>query len=97
VHASSRSHVFQALDLHTRQTVVLKTPSVDLREQPDYLDRLLLEEWIAHRLDSPHVVKALPPLRPRAHLFVALEHIDGQTLASGWLTTLSRAFTPCGR
>ena len=84
VHASSRSHVFQALDLHTRQTVVLKTPSVDLREQPDYLDRLLLEEWIAHRLDSPHVVKALPPLRPRAHLFVALEHIDGQTLAQ-WM------------
>lgn len=84
VHASSRSHVFQALDLHTRQTVVLKTPSVDLREQPDYLDRLLLEEWIAHRLDSPHVVKALPPLRPREHLFVALEHIDGQTLAQ-WM------------
>lgn len=84
VHASSRSHVFQALDLHTRQTVVLKTPSVDLREQPDYLDRLLLEEWIAHRLDSPHVVKALPPPRPRAHLFVALEHIDGQTLAQ-WM------------
>jgi serine/threonine protein phosphatase PrpC len=84
LHASSRSHVHLALDGNSGQPVVLKTPSVDLREQADYLDRLLLEEWIARRLDSLHVAKAIPADRPRQHLFVAFEYIEGQTLAQ-WM------------
>ncbi|WP_306564125.1 bifunctional protein-serine/threonine kinase/phosphatase [Aquabacterium sp.] len=85
LHASSRSHVHLAVDQHSGQQVVLKTPSVDLREQAHYLDGFLLEEWIARRLDSVHVVKAIVSDRPRQHLFVALEYIEGQTLAQ-WMT-----------
>ncbi|MBP6613503.1 MAG: protein kinase, partial [Aquabacterium sp.] len=84
LHTSARSHVFLAVDDHSGQHVVLKTPSVDLREQADYLDRLLLEDWIARRLDSVHVVKAGPLHSPRRHLYVALEYIEGQTLAQ-WM------------
>ena len=43
--------------------MVLKTPSMDLRGDAAYLERFLLEEWIARRLDNPHVVKACPPPR----------------------------------
>ncbi|CAN5250376.1 bifunctional protein-serine/threonine kinase/phosphatase [soil metagenome] len=85
LHVSPRSHVFLALDEASGRQVVLKTPSVDLRENLAYLDRFVLEEWVARRIDSPHVLKAVVTERPRRHLFVALEYIEGQTL-SQWMT-----------
>jgi len=84
LHTSSRSHVFLAQDTASGQCVALKLPSVDLRDNADYLDRFVLEEWIARRLDSPHVVKAFAAERRREHLFVALEYVEGQTLAQ-WM------------
>lgn len=81
---SARSHLHLALDDSSGQQVVLKTPSVDLRTDPHYLDGFVLEEWVARRVDSPHVVKAWASDRPRTHLYVALEYIEGQTLAQ-WM------------
>ncbi|MEJ8851309.1 protein kinase domain-containing protein [Variovorax rhizosphaerae] len=81
---SARSHVHLAVDDATGQQVVLKLPSVDLRDDADYLDRFMLEEWVARRVDSPHVLKASPVDRPRSHLYVAMEYVDGQTLAQ-WM------------
>lgn len=85
LHASARSQVHLAVDDQSGQQVVLKTPSVDLRAQPTWLDRFMLEEWVARRLDSAHVLKPCATERPRQHLYVALEYIDGQTLAQ-WMT-----------
>ena len=84
LHVSSRSHVHLAVDDATGQQVVLKLPSVDLRDDTDYLDRFVLEEWVARRIDSVHVLKASTFDRPRGHLYVAMEYVDGQTLAQ-WL------------
>lgn len=84
LHVSSRSHVHLAVDEATGQQVVLKLPSVDLRDDPDYLDRFVLEEWVARRIDSIHVLKACAIERPRRHLYVAMEYVDGQTLAQ-WM------------
>jgi serine/threonine protein phosphatase PrpC len=84
LHASSRSRVCLAVDLASGEQVALKTPSVDLRDDPAYLDLFLLEEWIARRLDSVHVAKAAAAQRPREHLYVALEYVEGQTLAQ-WM------------
>ncbi|MDM0110718.1 protein kinase [Variovorax sp. J22R133] len=81
---SSRSHVHLAVDDATGQQVVLKLPSVDLQGDADYLDRFVLEEWVARRIDSPHVLKACAIDRPRTHLYVAMEYVDGQTLAQ-WM------------
>ncbi|MEO8523803.1 MAG: bifunctional protein-serine/threonine kinase/phosphatase [Caldimonas sp.] len=80
LHASSRSHVFLAIDEHTGQQVALKTPSVDLRDDLDYLDRFLVEEWVARRIDNANVLKPIAIDRPRQHLYVATEFVDGQTL-----------------
>ena len=81
LHASARSHVHLAIDDATGQAVVLKTPSVDLAGDADYLDRFVLEEWVAHRLHSPHVLRPWRQERPRAHLYAAMEYVEGQTLA----------------
>ncbi len=84
LHVSSRSHVHLAVDEASGGTVVLKTPSMDLRGDAAYLERFLLEEWIARRLDNPHVVKACPPPRQRRYMYTVSEFIDGQTLAQ-WM------------
>lgn len=81
---SSRSHVHLAVDDATGQQVVLKLPSVDMRDDTDYLDRFVLEEWVARRVDSPHVLKASAIDRPRGHLYVAMAYVEGQTLAQ-WM------------
>jgi len=85
LHASSRSHVHLAVDEQTGLQVVLKTPSVDLGADPDYLDGFLLEEWVARRVHSPHVLKPILCDRPRRHVYVAMEFVDGQTLTQ-WMT-----------
>ncbi len=82
---SARSHVFLASDDASGKTVVLKTPSVDLRDDPHYLDGFLLEEWVARRLHSPHVLKPFQTDRSRQHVYVAMEFVDGQTLTQ-WMT-----------
>jgi serine/threonine protein phosphatase PrpC len=84
IHGSSRSHIYLAEDGETDALVALKIPSIDLRDDPAYLKRFLLEEWIARRIDSPHVLKPQPPSRRRNYLYVVTEFIDGQTL-SQWM------------
>jgi serine/threonine protein phosphatase PrpC len=84
LHVSARSHVHLAVDDASGQRVVLKLPAVDLRDDPTYLDGFVLEEWVARRLDSPHVLKASAIDRARSHLFVAMEFVEGQTLAQ-WM------------
>ncbi len=84
VHASSRSHVYLAVDIETGTEVILKTPSIDLRDDPAYLERFLLEEWVARRINSPYVLKPVVQTRKRKYLYIVSEYIEGQTL-SQWM------------
>ncbi|HUX91212.1 MAG TPA: bifunctional protein-serine/threonine kinase/phosphatase [Gallionellaceae bacterium] len=84
VHASSRSHVYLALDEETSTHVIIKTPSIDLRAEPAYLERLLMEEWIARRINSAYVLKPCLQTRKRNFLYIVTEFIEGQTLAQ-WM------------
>jgi serine/threonine protein kinase len=84
LHVSSRSHVYLALDIATDTQVVIKVPSVDLRGNTAYLERFLLEDWIAKRINSPHVLKPCEHTRKRHYLYVVTEYIEGQTLAQ-WM------------
>jgi serine/threonine protein kinase len=77
---SSRSHVYLALDLSTEQKVVLKIPSLELRDDESYLESFLLEEWIAKRINSPYVLKAYEANREKKYFYLVNEFIDGQTL-----------------
>lgn len=84
IHASSRSHIYLAVDIDTNQQIVIKTPSTDLQEDPAYLERFLLEEWIARRISSPHVLKPCLQTRKRNFLYIVTEFIEGQTLTQ-WM------------
>ena len=84
VHASSRSHVYLALDEETDTQVILKAPSIDLRGEPAYLERFLMEEWVGRRIDSAYVLKSCEQTRKRNYLYIVTEFIEGQTLAQ-WM------------
>ena len=84
LHGSSRSHIYLASDIETDAVVTIKIPSIDLRDDPAYLKRFMMEEWVARRIDSPHVLKPCPPQRKRNFLYVVTEFIDGQTLTQ-WM------------
>jgi len=84
LHGSSRSHIYLAVDTDSEALVAIKTPSIDLRDDPAYLKRFMMEEWVARRIDSPHVLKPCAQARKRNYLYVATEFIDGQTLAQ-WM------------
>lgn len=81
LHGSSRSHIYLALDIDSGLSVAIKAPSIDLRDDPVYLERFLMEEWIARRIDSPHVVKPVLPGRARSSMYLVTEYIEGTTLA----------------
>jgi serine/threonine protein phosphatase PrpC/ribosomal protein L39E len=86
LHGTSRSHVYLAEDIETQYSlpIVIKTPSVDLQGDPAYLERFLMEEWIAKRINSAHVLKPCELTRKRHYLYTAFEFIDGQTLTQ-WM------------
>lgn len=84
VRASSRSHIYLAEDIGSGTLAIMKTPSIDLREDPAYLERFLMEEWIARRIDSAHVLKPCLQTRKRNYLYVVTEYVDGQTLTQ-WM------------
>jgi serine/threonine protein phosphatase PrpC len=84
IHASSRSHVYLAIDEASHQHVALKVPAMELRENPAGLEQFATEQWVAQRIDSPHVVKAFAPERPRSCLYLATEYVQGISLRQ-WL------------
>ena len=90
IHASSRSHVYLALDSETQpQTdknpqVIIKIPSINLRGDAAYLERFLMEEWIARRINSAYVLKPVAQCRQRRFMYIVTEYIEGQTLTQ-WM------------
>ncbi len=90
LHASSRSHVYLAQDseplpLADKNTqVIIKIPSIDLRDNAAYLERFLMEEWIARRINSAYILKPVTQSRQRHFMYIVTEYIDGQTLTQ-WM------------
>ncbi|WP_281649001.1 bifunctional protein-serine/threonine kinase/phosphatase [Parendozoicomonas sp. Alg238-R29] len=84
LYISSRSHVYLATDDTSQRQVVLKVPSTELRGNQNYLESMLLEEWIARRIDNPHVLKAYSAPRKKHYLYLATEFIEGQSLGQ-WM------------
>lgn len=84
IKGSSRSHIYLATDGETGERVVIKTPAVDMQDNPAALERFLMEEWIARRINSAHVLKPCRQTRKRNYIYVVTEFIEGQTLAQ-WM------------
>lgn len=84
IHGSSRSHIYLAVDSADNSLVALKIPSIDLRGDPAYLQRFMMEEWVARRVNSAHVLKPRIQARRQNYLYVVTEFVDGQTLTQ-WM------------
>lgn len=80
IYISSRSHVFLAQDSDSGELVVIKVPSVEMRNDSGYLETFLMEEWIARRVRNVNVLEAIAPNRPRNYLYLVMEYVNGQTL-----------------
>ena len=80
LHESSRSHVYLVRDLESGRKLVLKAPSINYGDDPACLERFTMEQWIASRVTSLHVVRVVDPLRPRTFLYNLMEYVDGMTL-----------------
>ncbi|TCV73659.1 hypothetical protein EDE05_104189 [Neorhizobium sp. R1-B] len=90
IHASSRSHIFFATQPETGENVVLKFPSADMRQDENYLRRFAMEEWVARRVSSIHVLKSRQPLKPRRSLYLVMDYVEGETLAQ-WMADRPKA------
>ena len=84
IHGSSRSHIYLAVDSADGAMVAVKIPSIDLRGDPAYLQRFMMEEWVARRINSAHVLKPRIQSRRQNYLYVVTEFVDGQTLTQ-WM------------
>ncbi len=82
---SHRSHIYLAKDIETQEQVVIKIPSVDLRNDEEYLERFMMEEWVARRINNAHVLKPCSHSRKQNYLYIVTEFIKGQTLKQ-WMT-----------
>ncbi|MEV8468259.1 protein kinase [Fluviibacterium sp. DFM31] len=84
LHATARSHVYLATD-PAGYRVALKVPATEMAADADYLRRFVLEEWIARRLSSAHVLRPARAPEKRTALYVVTEYVEGITLRQ-WMT-----------
>ena len=87
LHASARSHVYLASDDDSRPPVVIKALATEMQQDPAQVDRFLMEDWIARRINNAHVVRPIEPTRARNFIYTVSEFIDGQTLSQWMIDT----------
>ncbi len=80
LHASKRTQVYLARDRGSHKQVILKTPSVNYSDDPEYIDGFLHEEWAGRRINNQHVLKVIKPHKQHQCLYYVTEYIEGQTL-----------------
>lgn len=84
LYCSARSHVYLAIDHESKKKVVLKVPSLSMRDDPQHLEQFLMEAWIASRINNDHVIKAVQFDREKQHIYTVLEYFEGKTLTQ-WM------------
>lgn len=84
LHASGRSHVYLAEDLMSGRAVAFKVPAMELRQSASALEGFAMEQWVAQRIRSPHVISPWAPERPRQWLYLVTEYVEGRSLRQ-WL------------
>ncbi len=80
IHASTTSQLYRVRDSESGQELVMKTPSVNFEDDPAYIERFYMEEWVGKRINSPLVVKVIDSGRKRSFLYYVMEKLEGVTL-----------------
>ncbi|MCU4675970.1 bifunctional protein-serine/threonine kinase/phosphatase [Catenovulum sp. 2E275] len=77
--SGTRSHVFLVEDEQGKQ-YALKMPSENFREDPEYLDGFLREEWIGNRLSHRNIMRIFPRPENSPFMYHLCEYLGGQNL-----------------
>jgi len=78
--ASKNTQLYLVRDPETDKRMVMKTPSLNFRDDPDYIERFLIEEWIGRRVRHPNLIRLFPNRREPKFLYYLMEYIPGITL-----------------
>ena len=78
-----RSHTYLVTD-QSENFYVLKTPSAEKSQDNNHIESMLMEEWVARRLNSTHLMTAPNLKTPRSKLYTLSNYIEGQSLAQ-WM------------
>lgn len=84
LHSSRRSEVYLVRNNHTQAQHVMKVASQNFDDDPAYIERFIMEEWIGKRISNAHVVNVVDAGPSRSHLYYLTEHLPGPSLAQ-WL------------
>ena len=79
LHSGTRSHVYLAKDLNDQSLCVLKAPSENYQEDPEFLEAFVREQWVGRRINHPGVMKIINHPSSR-FMYHACEYIEGKTL-----------------
>ena len=85
IHASSRSQIYLVTDLESNQRLVMKTPSVNYEDDPEYIRRFVMEPWIGRRVAHRNIVAIKGTERRKTFLYYVMEHLPGPTLRQ-WMS-----------
>lgn len=77
---SSRSHLYLVRDLDSNRLLVMKTPSDNFNDDPQYIESFIREEWVGSRIRNGAVVSVIRPSRGKSFLYYLMEYIEGITL-----------------
>lgn len=90
LHASNRSQLYAVIDTSSGERLVMKTPSVNFEDDPDYIERFALEQWVGQRTNHRNLARTLRPPRPPSCLYHLIEFIPGRPLDT-WLVERERS------
>ncbi|HVN30258.1 MAG TPA: serine/threonine-protein kinase, partial [Candidatus Binataceae bacterium] len=76
---SGMASIFKGTDTLSGQTVAIKVPYVQFESDVVFYSRFQREEEVGHKLDNPHIVKVLTPVK-KSRMYIALEYVDGVSL-----------------
>ncbi len=80
LHSGTRSHIYLVRGGGDKKLYVLKAPSENFAEDPQYLEGFIREQWVASRIDHAGVMKIMPRPPQSPFLYLLCEYIEGQTL-----------------
>ena len=78
--SNKRTEVYLVQDIDSNKNIVMKAPSVNYQDDPEYINQFLHEEWAGKRINNPHVLKVLDIKRKRTALYYITEYIEGCSL-----------------
>ncbi|BDS06949.1 protein kinase [Oceaniferula spumae] len=81
---SSRSQLYRVRDTTDGREMVMKTPSPNFKDDPEYIEQFAAEEWVGKRVAHENLVRVIDRDIKPTYLYYLMESLDGKNLAT-WL------------